>query len=79
MTGLSGLNRRRKHKFNNTQTMVDLTQSLGRWLKLLDSILRLKSKHVLTARCLMLLIGLLFKGEDGPGGTPSPEALSVSS
>ena len=78
----------------NTQTVVDLTQSLGwiinqekselkptqvfsfvvyeyhldsalvkstqeRWLKLQDLILRLKSKHVLTARCLMLLIGLL--------------------
>ena len=78
----------------NTQTVVDLTQSLGwiinqekselkptqvfsfvgyeyhldsalvkstqkRWLKHQDVILRLKSKHVLTARCLMLLIGLL--------------------
>ena len=75
----------------NTQTVVDLTQSLGwiinqeksklkpthvfsfvgyeyhldsalvkltqeRWLKLQDLILRLKSKHVLTARCLMSLI-----------------------
>ena len=83
----------------NTQTVVDLTQSLGwiinqekselksaqvfsfvgyeyhldsalakptqeRWLKLQDLILRLKSKHVLTARCLIIgllgsLIGLL--------------------
>ena len=78
----------------NTQTVVDLTQSLGwiinqekpevkpvqvfsfvgykyhldsalvkptqeRWLKLQDLILRLKLKHVLTARCLMSLIGLL--------------------
>ena len=78
----------------NTQTVVDLTQSLGwiinqekselksaqvfsfvgyeyqldsvlvkpthkRWLKLQDLMLRLKSKHVLTERCLMLLIGLL--------------------
>ena len=77
----------------NTQTVVDLTQSLGwiinqekselkptqvfsfvgyeyhldstlvkptqeRWLKLQDLILRLKSKHFLTARCLMSLIGL---------------------
>ena len=32
-----------------------------RWLKLQDLILRLKSKHVLTARCLMSLIGLLTK------------------
>ena len=30
-----------------------------RWLKLQDLILRLKPKHVLTARCLMSLIGLL--------------------
>ena len=78
----------------NTQTVVDLTQSLGwiinqekselkpaqvfsfvgyeyhldsvlvkptqeRSLKLQDLILRPKSKHVLTARCLMSLIGLL--------------------
>ena len=82
----------------NTQTVVDLTQSLGwiinqekselkptqvfsivgyeyhldsahvkptqeRWLRLQDLILRLKSKHVLTARCLMLLIGLLASME----------------
>ena len=79
----------------NTQTVVELTQSLDwiinqekselkpaqvfsfvgyeyhldsafvkptqeRWLKLQDLILRLKSKHVLTARCLMSLIGLLI-------------------
>ena len=78
----------------NTQTVVDLTQSLGwiinqekselkpsqvfsfvgykyhldsalvkpnqeRWHKLQDLILRLKSKYILTARCLMSLIGLL--------------------
>ena len=89
----------------NTQTVVDLTHSLGwivnqekselkptqvfsfvgykyhldsalvkptqeRWLKLQDLILRIKSKHVLTARCL--------NGENGPGGTPSHEALSIS-
>ena len=82
----------------NTQTVVELTQSLGwlinqekselkpaevfsfvgykyhldsalvkptqeRWLKLQDLILRLKSKHVLTARCLMSLIGLLTSTE----------------
>ena len=82
----------------NTQTVLDLTQSLGwiinqekselkptqvfsfvgyeyhldsalvkptqeRWLKLQDLILRLKSKHVLTARCLMSLIGLLASTE----------------
>ena len=82
----------------NTQTVVDLTQSLGwiinqekselkptqvflfvgynyhlysalvkptqeRWLKLQDLILRLKSKHVLIARCLMSLIGFLASTE----------------
>ena len=82
----------------NTQTVVDLTQSLGwiinqekfelklkvfssfvgyeyhlasalvkptqeRWYKLQDLILQLKSKHVLTARCLMSLIGLLASTE----------------
>ena len=82
----------------NTQTVVDLTQSLGwiinkeksklkptqvfsfvgyeynldsalvkptqeRWLKLQDLILQLKSKHVLTARCLMSLIRLLASTE----------------
>ena len=34
-----------------------------RWLKLQDLILRLKSKHVLTARCLMSVIGLLASRE----------------
>ena len=34
-----------------------------RWLKLKDLILRLKSKHPLTARCLMSLIGLLASTE----------------
>ena len=88
----------RKEAQVNTQTVVDLTQSLGwiinqekselkptqvfsfvgykyhldsdlvkptqeRWLKLQDLILQLKSKHVLTARCLMSLIGLLASME----------------
>ena len=34
-----------------------------RWLKLKDLILRLKSKHVLNARCLVSLIGLLASTE----------------
>ena len=34
-----------------------------RWLKLQDLILRLKSKHILTARCLMSLIGFLASME----------------
>ena len=37
--------------------------TLERWLKLQDLILPLKSKHVLTARCLMSLIGLLASME----------------
>ena len=37
--------------------------SQERWLKLQDLILRLKSKHVLTARCLISLIGLLASME----------------
>ena len=62
----------------DTQAVVDLTQSLGwiinqdsalvkptqeRWLKLQDLILRLESKRVLTARCLMSLIGFLASTE----------------
>ena len=97
----------------NTQTMVDMTQSLGwiinqekselkptqvfsfvgykyhldsalvkptqdTWLKLQDLILRLKTKHVLTARCLLSLIGLLASWRKWSWGTPSHEALSVS-
>ena len=50
-----------------------------RWLKLQDLILRLKSRHVLAARCLMSLYWVAWlNGENGPGGTPSHEALSVS-
>ena len=48
-------------------------------LKLQDLILRLKSKHVLTARCLMSLIGLRASTEKMVEKTPSHEALSVSS
>ena len=50
-----------------------------RWLKLQDLILRLKSKRVLTARCLMSNWVASLNRENGPGGTPSHEALSVSS
>ena len=44
-------------EYHLDSALVKPTQ--GRWLKLQDLILRLKSKHVLTARCLMSLIGLL--------------------
>ena len=41
------------------------------------SSLILKNKHVLTARCLMLVA--LLNGEDGPRGLPSHETHSVAS
>ena len=45
------------YEYHLDVALVKPTQE--RWLKLQDLILRLKSKHVLTARCLMSLIGLL--------------------
>ena len=63
------------YEYHLDSALVKPTQE--RWLKLQDLILRIKSKHVLTARCLMSLIACL-NGENGPGGTPSHEALSVS-
>ena len=45
------------YDYHLDSALVKPTQE--RWLKLQDFILRLKSKHVLTARCLMSLIGLL--------------------
>ena len=44
------------YKYHLDSALVKPTQE--RWLKLQDLILRLKSKHVLTARCLMSQIGL---------------------
>ena len=49
------------YEYHLDSALVKLTQE--RWLKLQDLILRLKSKHVLTARCLMSLIGLLASME----------------
>ena len=49
------------HEYHLDSALVKPTQE--RWLKLQDLILRLKSKHVLTARCLMSLIGLLASME----------------
>ena len=49
-----------------------------RWLKLQDLILRLKSKRVLTARCLMSLIGLLASTEKMVPEGHLHETLSVS-
>ena len=49
------------YKYHLDSDLVKSTQE--RWLKLQDLILRLKSRHVLTARCLMLLIGLLAATE----------------
>ena len=49
------------YEYHLDVALVKPTQE--RWLKLQDLILRLKSKHVLTARCLMSLIGLLASME----------------
>ena len=66
------------YEYHLDSALVKATQE--RWLKHQDLILRLKSKHVLTARCLMSLIGLLASTEKMvPGGMPSHEALSVLS
>ena len=49
------------YEYHLDSALVKPTQE--RWLKLQDFILQLKSKHVLTARCLMSLIGLLASTE----------------
>ena len=49
------------YEYHLDSALVKPTQE--RWLKLQDLILQLKSKHVLTARCLMSLIGLLVSME----------------
>ena len=49
------------YEYHLDSALVKPTQE--RWLKLQDFILRLKSKHVLTAKCLMSLIGLLASME----------------
>ena len=49
------------YEYHLDSALVKPTQE--RWLKFQDLILRLKSKHVLTARCLMSLIGLLASTE----------------
>ena len=49
------------YKYHLHPALVKPTQE--RWLKLQDLILQLKSKHVLTASCLMSLIGLLASTE----------------
>ena len=66
------------YEYNLDSALVKPTQE--RWLKLQDLILHLKSKHALTARCLMLLIGLLASTEKMvPEGCLHMRALSVSS
>ena len=49
------------YEYHLDSALVKPTQE--RWLKLQDLILRLKSKHVLTTRCLMSRIGLLTSTE----------------
>ena len=65
------------YEYHLDSALVKPTQE--RWLKLQDLILRLKSKHVLTARCLMLLIGLLASTEKMvPEGRLHMSPFSVS-
>ena len=49
------------YEYHLDSALVNPTQE--RWFKIQDLILRLKSKHILTARCLMALIGLLASTE----------------
>ena len=49
------------YKYHLDSALVKPTQE--RWFKLQDLILQFKSKHVVTARCLMSLIGLLTSTE----------------
>ena len=66
------------YEYHLDSALVKPTQE--RWLKLQDLILLLKSKRVLTARCFDVTNWVAsLNGEHGPGGTPSHEALSVSS
>ena len=65
------------YEYHLDLALVKPTQE--RWFKLQDLILCLKSKHVLTVRCLMSLIGLLASTRRWSRGTPSHKALSVSS
>ena len=65
------------YEYHLDPALVKPTQE--RWLKLQDLILQLKSKHVLTVRCLMLLIGLLASMEKMvPEGHLHMSPLSVS-
>ena len=65
------------YEYHLDSALVKPTQE--RWLKLQDLILHLKSKHVLTARCLMSLIGLLASTEKMvPEGRLHMRPLSVS-
>ena len=65
------------YKYHLDSALVKPTQE--RWLKLQDLMLRLKSKHVLTARCLMSLIGLLASMEKMVPEGRLHMTLSVSS
>ena len=63
------------YEYHLDSALVRPTQE--RWLKL---ILRLKSKHVLTAKMFDVANWVdCLNREDGPGGTPSHEALSILS
>ena len=65
------------YEYHLDSALVKPTQE--RWLKLQDLILRLKSKHVDCKMSDVTNWDASLNGEDGPGGTPPHEALSVSS
>ena len=66
------------YEYHLDSALVKPTQE--RWLKLQDLILHLKSKRVLTARCLMSLFGLLTSTEKMvPEGLLHMRPFSVSS
>ena len=65
------------YEYHLDSALVKPTQA--RWLKLQDLILRLKSKPVLTARCLMSLIGLLAVGQQFTVQNPNEMYVLVSS
>ena len=65
------------YEYHLDSALVKPTQE--RWLKLQDLILPLKSKHVLTARCLLSLIGLLASMEKMVPSGSSQGSLEISS
>ena len=65
------------YEYHLDSALVKPTQE--RWIKLQDLILHLKSKHYFDCKMFDVAYWVAWlNGENGPGGTPSHEALSVS-